>query len=54
LNVLRFPVSGIDLMQRGFSEGKALGAELDRLEQLWINSGFSLGREELLAEAGRP
>jgi poly(A) polymerase len=49
LAVPRFPVSGGDLIKLGLRPGKALGAELDRLEQLWIESGFTLEREALLA-----
>ena len=49
LAVPRFPVTGGDLIKLGLRPGKALGAELDRLEQLWIESGFSLDREALLA-----
>jgi poly(A) polymerase len=49
LAVPRFPVSGSDLIKLGLRPGKALGAELDRLEQLWIESGFTLEREALLA-----
>jgi poly(A) polymerase len=30
-------------------EGPALGAELSRLERVWIESGFRLSREELLS-----
>ncbi|MDV7270529.1 CCA tRNA nucleotidyltransferase [Thioclava sp. A2] len=41
-----FPLRGADLLDR-FS-GQALGAELKRLEALWIASGFSLTRDELL------
>lgn len=41
-----FPVSAADLMP-DFT-GAALGAELSRLEQLWIDSGFSLSKEALL------
>ena len=49
LAVPRFPVNGSDLIKLGLRPGKALGAELDRLEQLWIESGFSLDREKLLS-----
>ena len=49
LSVPRFPVSGGDLIKLGLRPGRALGAELDRLEQLWIESGFALDREALLA-----
>jgi len=44
----KFPVSAADLLP--WYEGAALGAELAKLERLWIDSGFSLTREELLAE----
>jgi poly(A) polymerase len=54
LNVPRFPLGGDDLMRLGMRPGKALGAELDRLEQLWIESGFTLDRHALLARAERP
>jgi hypothetical protein len=33
--------------------GKALGERLQTLEQAWIESGFALGREDLLRLAGR-
>ena len=54
LDVPRFPLSGGDLLQLGMRPGKALGDELDRLEQLWIESGFALDREALLAKAQHP
>jgi poly(A) polymerase len=41
-----FPLKAADLMP-GFS-GPALGAELLRLEQVWIDSGFAMTRDELL------
>jgi poly(A) polymerase len=41
-----FPVKAADLMPE-FS-GPALGAELERLERLWIESGFRLSADELL------
>jgi poly(A) polymerase len=54
LEVPRFPLSGTDLMARGYKQGEALGKELDRLEQLWIEGGFVMDREELLAAASKP
>jgi poly(A) polymerase len=54
LEVPRFPLNGTDLMARGYKQGTALGNELDRLEQLWIESGFAMDREELLAAATKP
>ncbi|APE45140.1 CCA tRNA nucleotidyltransferase [Sulfitobacter alexandrii] len=41
-----FPVSARDLMPE--YEGRALGARLASLERVWIESGFTLGRDELL------
>ena len=43
----RFPVSAKDLMPK--FKGPELGRELARLEQLWIASGFTLSRSELLS-----
>lgn len=44
-----FPVTGHDLAGLGIAPGPALGQELARLEQAWIESGFALGKGELLA-----
>ncbi|MBE0579380.1 CCA tRNA nucleotidyltransferase [Devosia sp.] len=44
-----FPVSGHDLAGLGLTPGPALGQELARLERAWIESGFALGKGELLA-----
>lgn len=44
-----FPVSGHDLAGLGLMPGPALGQELARLERAWIESGFALGKGELLA-----
>lgn len=46
-----FPVSGADLIVLGMKPGPAMGAELERLERLWIEAGFALDREALLAQA---
>jgi poly(A) polymerase/tRNA nucleotidyltransferase (CCA-adding enzyme) len=43
----RFPVAAKDLMPA--FKGPALGQKLARLEQLWVNSGFTLTRADLLA-----
>ncbi len=48
-----FPVGGSDLAEKGMAQGVAMGDELRRLEQDWIASGFTLGRDELLARIGR-
>lgn len=44
-----FPLSGHDLAGLGMAPGPALGQELARLERAWIESGFALGKGELLA-----
>ncbi|MEM9970285.1 MAG: CCA tRNA nucleotidyltransferase [Pseudomonadota bacterium] len=44
-----FPLSADHLMPR--YEGKALGDMLDKLERAWIDSGFQLSENELLAMA---
>ena len=46
-----FPLSGHDLTGLGMAPGPALGQELARLEQAWIDSGFVLGKLELLTLA---
>lgn len=50
LDVPRFPLGGKDLIARGIAPGPQLGAELHRLEQLWIDSRFALDRDELLEQ----
>lgn len=53
LTVESFPISGADLIAIGIEPGPILGAELKRLETLWIESCFKLGREALLEQVGR-
>jgi poly(A) polymerase len=43
------PVSGADLLALGLAEGPAIGEALRRIEEAWIESDFTLGRDELLA-----
>ena len=54
LEVPRFPLSGADLLARGYKQNAALGNELERLEGLWIETGFVMDRDELLAAANKP
>lgn len=42
------PVSGEDLIKAGFSPGPDLGNKLKELEEKWIESGFTLSRDDLL------
>lgn len=53
LEVPRFPLNGGDLIEAGMSPGPALGAELERLEQAWVESGFTLDRQGLLGLVNR-
>jgi poly(A) polymerase len=47
----KFPVSGADLIERGWKPGPALGAQLKSLEDQWISGGFVASRDELLGLA---
>ncbi len=53
IEMVRFPVSGSDLIAAGMVPGRELGEELERLERRWIASSFRLGKAELLAELKR-
>lgn len=44
-----FPVTGGDLLERGFTEGPALGRKLAQLEEYWEAQHYRPAREELLA-----
>jgi len=46
------PVSGADLLALGMKAGPEMGKRLAALENLWVESDFRLGRDELLAKAG--
>jgi tRNA nucleotidyltransferase/poly(A) polymerase len=48
----KFPVTGGDLVARGWPPGPALGERLKRLEERWIESRFTLGRDALLDLSG--
>lgn len=49
-----FPVSGNDLIASGLTPGPDLGRQLKALQDRWVDSGFTMGRAELLASAGVP
>ena len=49
-----FPLGGKSLLKLGHPPGPGIGAELARLEALWIDSGFSLDRKSLLGLAKIP
>lgn len=46
-----FPIRGDDLIALGAVPGQQLGAELKRLEKLWLKGGCALDRAALLAAA---
>lgn len=45
-----FPISGKDLMEKGFEAGTQLGEKLRELEDKWVESNFLIEREVLLKE----
>ncbi|MEJ8572252.1 CCA tRNA nucleotidyltransferase [Microbaculum marinum] len=49
--VPQLPVKGADIVALGIPAGPAIGAIISRLETEWIESDFSLRRDELLARA---
>jgi len=44
-----FPLNGHDLMEHGVTSGPELGRILTQLEEIWIDSDFSLTKAQLLA-----
>lgn len=53
ISVPKFPVTGRDLARLGMRPGKAMGDELSRLESAWIESGFVLDKQSLIARLQR-
>lgn len=47
-----FPIRGRDIVNHGITGDRQIGQALNRLEQMWIDSGFNLTREELLNSIG--
>lgn len=45
------PVTGTDLLSQGVDKGPALGQMLERIEARWVQSSFSLSKQELMADA---
>lgn len=44
------PIKGADLLERGYEKGPDLGGKLKQIEEIWIDSDFSLGRDALLEQ----
>ncbi len=53
MSVPQFPLTGSDLIAAGRRPGPELGQLLRRLETEWIESGFTLDRDDLLAGLAR-
>ena len=45
-----FPLTGEDLKKKGMREGKQMGEELARLEDMWEKSDYKLGKSELIVQ----
>lgn len=51
-DVPAFPLQGRDLMAQGMLAGPTVGEALNRLENEWIASDFTLSKSQLLAQSG--
>lgn len=45
-----FPILGKDIMSQGIQDSRLIGKIIKELEKRWIEAGFSLGKEQLLAQ----
>jgi poly(A) polymerase len=52
--VPEFPLKGRDLLEAGLAAGPEVGARLERARSAWRDSGFTLTRDDLLAQALAP
>ncbi len=50
LPIPEFPVTGADLLKAGVAQGPQLGEALKQLEAAWVDSGYALGKDALLAQ----
>jgi poly(A) polymerase len=46
--LLKFPLSGKDLKAIGITEGVAMGEALRKARQAWVESGFTLGKQDII------
>jgi len=46
-----FPVRGKDIIERGIADRQAIGFVLRELEAQWLDSNFTLSKDELLENA---
>ena len=47
-DIAKFPVTGKDLLAAGVPKGKGFGAVMDEVRQWWMDSNFTLTKEQLL------
>ena len=50
LEIPEFTLKGRDVIEAGIQDNRKIGTILSILEQMWIDSSFSLGKDELLAQ----
>ena len=50
LQIAEFPLKGRDLIEAGVEGNRKIGQILKMLEHLWMESGFSMSKDELLAQ----
>ena len=50
LPILEFPIKGRDLINAGIDDNRKIGHILDMLEHLWIESNFTMSKDDLLAQ----
>lgn len=50
LPIPEFTIKGRDIIEAGISDNRKIGTILRALEEIWIKSGFSLSKDELLAQ----
>jgi len=46
-NAPPFPISGKDLLEKGFTPGPEMGKMINSLKKEWLDSGFKLSKEQL-------
>lgn len=50
LPISEFPLKGRDLITAGITDNRKIGQILDMLEHLWIESNFTMSKDDLLAQ----
>jgi poly(A) polymerase len=47
--VPEFPVTGYDLIKMGMKPGPQYGVVINKLKEIWADSGYTATKEQLLA-----